>query len=430
MRIAGAVAVSGLAIATYVSTPAAQTGAQSQTAPPAPQATFRAATNLVEVDVVVLDKEGRFVPGLTAEDLEVFEDGKRQSVQQFYLVTHVRGGATSPDASAPVLTAADARGRRIFVFLFDENHLSNESLARVKAGAERFLATQFGPGDVGGVYVGGAMYRGRLTTSKVELLAGIRTATPTFDRRSDLLVAFREFPAVPSEADAIRIDYGDRRLLDDLTEKACTNSPAECQREGGTQQVHNRIEDKAKEYVRFARTLTSQTIQKLNVVASNLGSVPGRKTVILLSDGFFTDEVRAEIRQIAAIAARGGATFYTIFGRGSDGVGGRTTDVVTAEPSTVTTHDTAEDGAEILAAGTGGFVVRNLNDVSRALGLVARDTSTYYVMGYQPDNTVMDGKVRRIEVRPKITELRVRARKGYVASPLPQMQNVKIGGGN
>ena len=145
---------------------------------------------------------------------------------------------------------------------------------------------------------------------------------------------------------------------------------------------------------------------------------------------FFTDEVRAEIQQIAAIAARGGATFYTIFGRGSDGVGGRTTDVVTAEPSTVTTLDTAEDGAEILAAGTGGFVVRNLNDVSRALGLVARDTSTSYVMGYQPDHTVMDGKVRRIEVRPKTTELRVRARKGYVASPLPQMQNVKIGGGN
>ena len=67
----------------------------------------------------------------------------------------------------------------------------------------------------------------------------------------------------------------------------------------------------------------------------------------------------------------------------------------------MTTHDTAEDGAEILAPGTGGFVVRNLNDVSRALGLVARDTSNYYVMGYQPENTMMDGKVRRIEVRPK-----------------------------
>ena len=73
-------------------------------------------------------------------------------------------------------------------------------------------------------------------------------------------------------------------------------------------------------------------------------------------------------------------------------------------------------------------MLRNLNDISRALGLVARDTSNYYVMGYQPENVVMDGKVRRIEVRPKTGELKVRARKGYVATPLPQMQNLRIGG--
>lgn len=430
MRIASVLAAACLAAGTHVSTPAAPSGGQSQTSQPAPQATFRAATNLVEVDVVVVDKQGRFVPGLTAEDLEVFEDGKRQSVQQFYLVTHTKAGATSRDDAAPMLTVADPRGRRIFIFLFDEGHLSNESLARVKVGAERFLATQFGEGDVGGVYTNGAMYRGRLTTSKAELLAGIRSAIPAFDKRSDMLASFREFPAIPSEADAVRIDYGDRRLIDDLTEKACLNNATECQREGGTQQVHNKIEDKAKEYVRFARVLTTQTMQKLNVVASNLSTVPGRKTVILLSDGFFTDEVRAEIQQVAAVAARGGSTFYTIFGRGSENVGGRTTDVITPEGGTVTTHDTAEDGPEILAAGTGGFVLRNLNDISRALGLVARDTSNYYVMGYQPENVVMDGKVRKIEVRTKTGELKVRARRGYVATPLPQMQNLRIGGGD
>ncbi|HEY7475504.1 MAG TPA: hypothetical protein VH679_10865, partial [Vicinamibacterales bacterium] len=64
----------------------------------------------------------------------------------------------------------------------------------------------------------------------------------------------------------------------------------------------------------------------------------------------------------------------------------------------------------------------------RALGLVARDTSTYYVMGYQPENTVMDGKLRKIEVKAKAGELRVRARKGYIASPLPPMQTIRIGG--
>jgi VWFA-related protein len=83
----------------------------------------------------------------------------------------------------------------------------------------------------------------------------------------------------------------------------------------------------------------------------------------------------------------------------------------------------------MLTSGTGGFVVRNANDISRALGLVARDTSTYYVMGYEPTNSVMDGKVRRIEVKAKADGLRVRARKGYLASPLPQMQSIRGGGG-
>jgi VWFA-related protein len=428
MRIAGAIAAVCLAVATYASTPAAQTGAQTPAPPQGPQATFRAATNLVEVDVVVLDKDGRFVPGLTADDLDVFEDGKRQVVQQFYLVSSAMAGASGRTETEQRPTPGDPRGRRIFVFLFDEGHMSTESLTRVKVGVERFLGTQFAPGDIGGVFMNNAMYRGRLTTSKVELVSAIRSVVPAFDNRDALLMPFRDFPQIPGEADAVRIDYGDRRLLDELTARACERNAEECARAGGTGQVHNQIEDKAKQYVRDARVQTSQTVRNLNTIATNLSTVPGRKTVIFLSDGFFVDEVRSEIQQIAGVAGRGGTTIYTIRGRGSELVGGRGVDVMTPERGVVTTHDTTDDGPEILASGTGGFVVRNLNDISRAIGMVARDTSNYYVMGYQPDNGTMDGKLRRIEVRPKTTELKVRARKGYVASPLPPQQSIRIGG--
>jgi VWFA-related protein len=428
MRIAGAIAAACVAVATYASTPAAQTGAQTPAQPQGPQATFRAATNLVEVDVVVLDKDGRFVPGLTMDDLEVFEDGKRQVVQQFYLVSNARAGASGRDETAAPSGPADPRGRRIFIFLFDEGHLSTESLTRVKVGVERFLAAQFAPGDIGGVFANNTMYRGRLTTSKAELLSAIRSVVPAFDNRDSLMIPFREFPQIPGEADAVRIDYGDQRLLDELTARACERSPEECARAGGQGQVHSKIEDKAKEYVRNARVQTSQTVRNLNVIATNLATVPGRKTVVFLSDGFFADEVRSEIQQVAGVAGRAGTTVYTIRGRGSEMVGGRSVDVMTPERGVVSTHDNTDDGPEILASGTGGFVVRNLNDISRAIGMIARDTSTYYVMGYSPDNSAMDGKLRRIEVRPKTAELKVRARKGYVASPLPPQQSIRIGG--
>ena len=46
-------------------------------------------------------------------------------------------------------------------------------------------------------------------------------------------------------------------------------------------------------------------------------------------------------------------------------------------------------------------MVRNIDDMSRAFGMIVRDTSTYYVIGYQPANPTMDGKYRRIEVKTK-----------------------------
>ena len=149
--------------------------AQQPPTPTPPQATFRSATNLVEVDVVVQDREGRFVPGLTIDDLAVLEDGQPQQIQQFYLVSSARAGASGTGETAQRPAPEDPRGRRIFVFAFDEGHLSTESLTRVKVGIERFLSAQFAPGDVGGVFTNNAMFRGRLTTSKIELLSAVRS---------------------------------------------------------------------------------------------------------------------------------------------------------------------------------------------------------------------------------------------------------------
>ena len=59
----------------------------------APTPTFKSATELVEVDAVVLDKDGNFVPGLTADQLTLYENGKPQKISQFFMVTHDLGVA-------------------------------------------------------------------------------------------------------------------------------------------------------------------------------------------------------------------------------------------------------------------------------------------------------------------------------------------------
>ena len=94
------------------------------------------------------------------------------------------------------------------------------------------------------------------------------------------------------------------------------------------------------------------------------------------------------------------------------------------ERARVTSFDTGEDGPNILTEGTGGFMVRNIDDITRAFGLIVRDTSTYYIIGYQPDNATMDGKVRKIEVKASVPGVKVRARKSYAAVKLPPQEAI------
>jgi VWFA-related protein len=403
------------------------TSGQQVPSPAPSQPTFRSTTTLVQVDAIVHDKDGNFITGLSQDDLTLLEDGKPQKIQQFYLVSHYPAEGTDPAAAAS-MPDSEEQALRVFIILFDEGHLANDSLLRVQKGAEQFIREQMRPGDFGGIFVNGGMYHGRLTTSKTELIAGVRTARPSIDNRQALLAPFREFPRIPGEIDATRIAEGARQLVDSLGVDACREDPFQCDLEGGLQQVENLIEKKARHYVRQARVLTANTIQNLQYVNSRLSRIPGRKTLVLLSEGFYVEESRSLLLNVAAQAARGGTTIYSIDGRGLFHGPGGTPDVTEPSMTRSTAFDTGEDGPTILAGGTGGLRVRNIDDISRAFGMIVRDTSTYYVIGYQPENLTLDGKFRKIEVKAKRGGISVRARKGYLATALPPLE-LKRGGG-
>ena len=170
--------------------------------------------------------------------------------------------------------------------------------------------------------------------------------------------------------------------------------------------------------------LTQQTIQNLGYVIDGLSHFPGRKTVVFLTEGFYIEESRATLQLLAARAARAGTTIYTIDGRGLiNQTGVSNPDASVAAMPRATTFDNENDGPMILTQGTGGFMIHGIDEISRAFGLVMRDTSTYYVLGYQPENPTMDGKLRKISVKTKVHDAHVRARTGYLAVALPPVTN-------
>lgn len=392
------------------------------------QSTFKSTTALVEVDVTVLDKQGKFVPGLLPDDLTIFEDGKPQAIQQFYMVSHdptLQGSRPTVGLSR---SEAEERARRFFVFMLDEGHLSAESLMRAKKGAEEFIDKHMQPGDMAGVFVNGQMNKSRMTDDKIELLGAIRSATPAIDNRQALLQPFREFPRIPSENDALRVTEGARELTDELGRRACLDNAMQCEIAGGTNAVENLIQQKSRLYVRSARVLTENSMDNIKYVTANLSRLIGRKTIVLLTEGMFSEESRPQLQQLAGQAARGGTTIYTIDGRGLVNTMSANPDVVFASRARSEAQDTGDDGPNILTSGTGGLMIRGIDDISRAIGMVANDTSSYYVIGYAPDNSAMDGKYRSISVKSKAQGINIRARKGYLAVNLPPQEFIRKAG--
>jgi len=391
-----------------------------QTQSPPGQATFRSTTSLVEVDVMVRDDHNQFVMGLTADDLNVLEDDKPQVIEQCYLVsTDVGTGVTSIDGS--LAAEDDMQSHRLFVLVFDEADLETGALLHIKQGALDFLKQQFKPGDFGGIVVDGQLYQGKLTRDRSTLLSAVRAVKPAFDSRYTRLLPFRQFPRIPGEAEAERLASGDPFLTTQLGTEACQVDPISCSSEGGLLNVENRLQQKARLYIGQARDATRYTLQSLQHVVGALATVPGRKTVVFMSDGFFTSESTSELQRLAGMAARAGMAIYAIDARGLSGGPPESADVLTPEGPILAQLDRTDDGAGMLADGTGAFVVRHSTDIAHSLSAIADDTSTYYVVGYRPTNATMDGKFRKIAVKTKRAGLHIRARTGYVATPLPAL---------
>ena len=87
----------------------------------------------------------------------------------------------------------------------------------------------------------------------------------------------------------------------------------------------------------------------------------------------------------------------------------------------------SEEGLNLLATETGGLPIRHTDDLASALNTVASDTSTYYVLAYSSDNTTLDGRYRKIDLRTTWKGLSIRARRGYVATPLPTPRQLRSG---
>ncbi|MET0553566.1 MAG: VWA domain-containing protein [Vicinamibacteria bacterium] len=411
----------------------------------AQQAVPGTAADVVQLDAVVTDADGRPVRGLRLEDFQLLEDGKAQRL------THFTAAGAEPPPSPGDLPPPEraepeppAGAPRRIVVVVDDLHIALRGLDDAKNALRRLLDEGTSPDDEVALVTtsGGVVHQ--LTRDR----AVVKAAVTRLSSR-DASVAPARGSQMTAEQAAL-ILRGDRSAVELATgtivnepgslysgaspQAALAAPPGEAGAAGGAgitaeardSAAEKEIRRQAEAVLAEALRFSSATTSVLEDVVRGLAPHPGRKVCILVSDGFLDgsgtrDERAVDLRRVIDAATRSGTVVYTLDAGGlSSGADAGSAGLAVAPGLEDRVHRKAEqilgESLLTLASSTGGFLVRGTNDLASGLRRMLDDNAAYYVLAYEPDATRRDGRFRKIELRvPGHRDWRVRTRAGYFA---------------
>ncbi len=402
-------------------------GAQTKPIPsPSPGAppTFPTQVELVVVDAVVKDKKGTPVTDLKQSDFTVLEDGQPQSIVSFEAVQLPGQPQTTPPPKPRVSTntSREAQTGRSFVVVFDDIHLTTFQARRAKIAVAEFLKTGVREGDrVTLLATGGsAWWATRMEAGREELLALLKRldGRQIPDRSPDRLTDY----------EAMRIHvYRDPEVEQRVSRRweaygvGARSGTARESGQGLGQEGDAMVRGRAQEIYYQVASKSRITLGIVERVLQSLATTRGRKSMILVSEGFIFDPNLDEFKQVVQASRRANVAIYFLNTRGLEGVSnfqGAEFGPSLPEQDIGSTFGEALEaaaGAESIASDSGGFTVANSNDLSQGIRKIADDSRAYYLIGYAPQNVKADGRFRKIALRVNRKGLSLRARKGYFA---------------
>ena len=421
LGVVGAVGSSGI-VQGFTSASSQQPAGQQAAPPPAtepapnqqqPPPVIRTGINYVRVDVIVSDKDGNPVLDLTQNDFSVAEDGKPQKIDAFSVVK--LDALESVESGPPRAIKNDfdeereaARPEvRLFVILLDDYHVRRGNDMSVRKPLIEFLQNQLAPAD---------------------MVAIMYPLTPITDLRfsrdrEGAVSAIEKF-------EGRKFNYTPRNMF----EEQYAMYPAQT-----VERVRNQI-----------------TMDALKGAAIKMGGLrEGRKSIIFVSEGFtsllpaqlsdpnasmpgFNNPYRgqasapqatpqqqlmadadliSDMQQVFRDVNRQNTSIYAVDPRGlavfesdiNEGIG------ITQDAGLLRA---TQDTLHVLADNTDGRAIVNRNDLAAGMKQIIRDSSGYYLIGYNSSQAPTDGKFHAIKVNVKRRGVDVRARKGYWAYTL------------
>lgn len=387
---------------------------------------------IINVDVIVTDKKGNFVPNLKADDFTILENGVPKVLTNFYEVQgsvakNVVGEAPAPPpAAAPAAAKAvpESMKRRI-IFYVDNLSLAPFNRNRVFQEMKNFVNTVMRPGD--------------------------EAMIATYNRSMKVRVPFTP----------------DRNALISMLDSLSRESGLGIANKSERRSTEDRIRDAPsyQDAISSARTYASsvehdlrQSVASLNALMTTLAGVEGKKILVLTSEGFpmqpgremfyFVDDIAREkgwqnvgstmlegmtfdgtnlIQSVAKTANANGITMYTVHAAGL--AAGSEMSAENARPISTQVSQAAlsntTDSMQLMAQMTGGVASVQTNNFAAAFERIKTDLDSYYSLGYRAGTERVD-RQRYLEVRVKNRDYRVRNRQTFVEKSMYAEMNDRV----
>jgi VWFA-related protein len=274
--------------------------------------------HVLEVEATVVDRNGKTVSDLTQADFAVEVAGKPAEITNFFAVR--RGVVDDNDPSTPERVIPS----RISIFV-DDMHLHPVAKANAMKALRQYIENKLDP---------------NATTALVRWSGSLKMIVPPTRDKAKLLAGVKEMSKDPGRLADLEHDIEFLTLIAEV-------------------QDVNAFPD----YMRMLSVQSSHTMEGLTEIVQSMAGLTGRRTVLFIGQGLPVAR-RVALDGLIASAQKAGV-------------------MISALDPTVGHEErsNATDALQYFARETGGKLVRNQNDLGRALDAITEEASTYYSLG-------------------------------------------------
>jgi VWFA-related protein len=392
-------------------------------------------SNLVNIDVLVKDKKGKYIFDLKPEDFTVAENGVAQKIEFFDAPLSKTSKPNDFVVDAPSTTTPATAPRNYVSLVLDSQTTDIVNLKEVRDGAIKYVREQMTDADVVAILsvTNGLRMLQSFTHDKAKLIAalekfGISADSKNFEQKD-----------VGANIDALR------EFLNNASSKPITSisSPA-----GGSEAARVLIaKNVLQQFLRLRTALSLQqarpVLAALAALAEGLRPIPGKKTVVLFSQGFVSPAVLDwQVQSTIDIANRANVAIYIIDSAGLRVGAPASNSPVPNSPLAGVSVATAQEqriravGGETvfdnvrhegqsreydilyrISGDTGGKFLKGNNDIGQGLERINQEIQSRYTLAYRSTNQNFDGTFRKVKIEVRRPDAQITSRSGYYAIP-------------